>query len=396
MSPSELSAAALLSALEFAARPETSSGLPPGPAPTDLIAPQVLDVRAPARAALGHIEAPDYLNVPGSRVLDLADAAVLGLDRERPVVVVCDRGNSSRPVAQLLQSQGFDARSLTGGMLAWMLAAVRREVPGVRGLDRLVQVDRVGKGALGYFAARGGEALVVDPARDLSPYLSLLEESGCRLVGVVDTHCHADYLSGGPALAAARGVPYFLHPGDAVDPYAGRAARIAFSPLAEGDALAVGDARLTVEHLPGHTEGSLALRLGSELALTGDFLFVESVGRPDLADRTAAWTALLWQSLQRVRREWNPELRILPAHYAAERERQPSRVVEARLGDLAARNPPLALGGEAEFTAWVDARDSRFPDEYRLIKQANLGLVDVPPELANELEAGKNQCAVTR
>lgn len=373
----ELSASDLLSALESPS------------------APQVLDVRAPARAALGHIEAPRYLNLPGSRVLPLPDAAVLGLERDRPVVVVCDRGMSSRPVTQHLRQQGFDARSLAGGMLGWMLATVRRPVPGLAALDGLVQVDRVGKGALGYFAWRGGEALVVDPARDLAPYETLLAESGARLVGVLDTHCHADYLSGGPALAAAHSAPYFLHPADAVDPYAGRPARIPFTAIAGGAEIVLGDAHFAVEHLPGHTEGSIVLRLGDELALTGDFLFVDSVGRPDLAGRTAAWTGLLWQSLVRARNAWSPGLRILPAHYGAESERHPSRVVEGRFGDLRANNVPLAIADEAEFAAWIAARTGTFPDEYRYIKQANLGWGDVSPELADELEAGKNQCAVS-
>ncbi len=380
MSIPELSAPQLAAALE---------------ASPDEKAPQVLDVRAPERAALGHIEAPRYVNVPGSRVLPLADAAVLGLDRQRPVVVVCDRGLSSRPVAQHLLRQGFDARSLSGGMLGWMHVTVSRAVPGLTGLDRLVQIDRVGKGALGYYAERGGEALVVDPARDPAPYDALLAESGARLVAVVDTHCHADYLSGGPALAASQGASYFLHPADAVDPYEGRAARIAYTPLRDGAEVAVGDARLVVEHLPGHTEGSVALRLGDELAFTGDFLFVESVGRPDLAGRTEAWTALLWQSLELARGRWHPGTRIFPAHYGSESERQPTRVVEARFGDLAARNPPFSIGDAAAFAAWIQARAGDFPADYRTIKRANLGLVDLPPGLADELEAGKNQCALS-
>ncbi|MEO7793928.1 MAG: MBL fold metallo-hydrolase [Thermoanaerobaculia bacterium] len=380
----ELSAAELLAALE-------SSG--PGKAGD---APQVLDVRAPARAALGQIAAPAYFNVPGSRVLPLPDAAVLGLDRGRPVVVVCDRGLSSQPVTQLLLRQGFDARSLAGGMLGWMAATARRPVPGIVGLDRLVQVDRVGKGALGYFAERGAEAIVVDPGRHLTPYEDLLAESAARLIGVIDTHCHADYLSGGPALAAAHGAPYYLHSADAIDPFTGRPARIAFQALEDGAAIAVGDAHFTVEAQPGHTEGSVVLRLEDELALTGDFLFVESVGRPDLAGRAAAWTEQLWRSLERARSRWSPDLRIFPGHYAGEVERLPSRVVEGRFGDLAARNPPLAIADPGEFAAWVAARAGHFPDEYRFIKQANLGWVDLTPELAAELEAGKNQCALSR
>ncbi len=356
--------------------------------------PQVVDVRSPERAALGHIEAPVYVNLAGSRIRELSDAAELGLDRARPVIVVCDRGISSRSVTELLLDQGFDARSLRGGMLAWMLASVSRTVPGVPGLDRLVQIDRIGKGALAYFAERGGEALVVDPARNLDPYRDLLAERGSRLVGVIDTHCHADYLSGGPALAAAYGAPYLLHPADAIDPCTGRAARIAFTPLRDGEELSLGDARFVVEHLPGHTEGSVTLRLGAELALTGDLLFIESVGRPDLAGRTAAWTELLFRSLAHVRARWHPGLRILPAHYAGESERLPSRLVEGRLGDLAARNPPFAIGDPLEFGAWIAARTTTFPEQYRLIKQANLGWVDLSPALADDLDAGKNQCTL--
>ena len=127
----ELTAAQLLQALESNA------------------APQVLDVRAPERAARGHIEAPTYFNLPGSLIVQLHDATALGLDRGRPVVVVCDRGIASRPIAQLLLRQGFDVRSLAGGMLGWMLTTARRSVPEIAGLDRLFQLDRIGKGALG-------------------------------------------------------------------------------------------------------------------------------------------------------------------------------------------------------------------------------------------------------
>lgn len=360
--------------------------------------PQVLDIRAAERATLGHIEAAAYCNVPGSRLGRLSGADEIGLTRSRPVAVVCDRGISSRQVTAWLRQQGFDACSVRGGMLAWMLATARREVGAVSSLDRLVQFDRVGKGALGYLAFRNGEAMAVDPGRDLAPWLDELDRSGARLVAVVDTHCHADYLSGGPGLAHETGAPYRLHPADAVDPYEGRPARIAFDPLRDGDEIRVGDRAFRVEHVPGHTEGSVALRLGDELALAGDFLFVESVGRPDLADRTEDWTGLLWQSLERARREWPSSLRVFPAHYSSEAERESERagdrVVEARFGELGRRNPPFAIASGDEFRAWIAARAGDYPDAYRWIKRANLGLARVDADLADELEAGKNQCAL--
>jgi glyoxylase-like metal-dependent hydrolase (beta-lactamase superfamily II) len=355
---------------------------------------QVLDVRAPERAAIAHIEAADYRNVPGSVLGQLGDPARAGLDRQRPVAVVCDRGISSRQVVGWLRQLGYDASSVAGGMLGWNLAVVPREVGGLAGLDRLIQLDRIGKGALGHLAIRGGEALAVDPGRDLAPWLEMIRASGARPVAVLDTHCHADYLSGGAALAAELGVPYRLHPADAIDPYEGRPGRIEYAPLGDGETLAVGDARFVVEHLPGHTEGSVALRLGEELAFSGDLLFVASVGRPDLANRTAEWTGKLWESLERVRRDWSPGLRVFPAHYVLDSERAATRIVEGRLGELAAVNPPFAIRDAAEFRSWIAARAGEFPETYRWIKRANLGLAEVDEELAAELEAGKSQCAL--
>jgi glyoxylase-like metal-dependent hydrolase (beta-lactamase superfamily II) len=356
---------------------------------------QLLDVRLAERAAQGHIEAADYRNLPVSELGRLGDPARTGLARERPVVVVCDRGISSRQVTAWLRQSGYDARSMAEGMLGWSRVLVPREARGVSALDRLVQIDRVGKGALGYLALRGGEALAVDPGRDLDPWLAAIAAANATVVAVVDTHCHADYLSGGPALAAELGVPYRLHPADAVDPFEGRPARFDYAPLADGETLRLGDAAFTVEHTPGHTEGSVALRLGDELALTGDLLFVASVGRPDLADRTEAWTEQLWRSLERVRRSWSPATRIFPAHYLLESERGGDRVVEARLGDLAPRNPPFAIADPASFRSWIATRAGAYPDAYRWIKLANLGLAEVDDEMAGELEAGKSQCALS-
>ena len=369
--------------------------------------PQVLDVRARERAAQGHIVAHDYHNVAGSELARFADPAQAGLDRGRPVAVVCDRGFSSRQVTAWLRRRGFEARSLAGGMQRWMLTAARREVRGIAGLDLLLQFDRFGKGALGHLAVAGAatsssgtgrEALAIDPGRDLEPWLAALAESDARLVGVVDTHCHADYLSGGPALAQATGAPYRIHPADARDPYergSARAARFSFEPLSDGEQIVVGGARFVVEHLPGHTEGSVALRLGDELAFTGDLLFVASIGRPDLADRTAEWTEQLWASLVRIRREWPAELRVFPAHYGSEAERRADRVVAGRFGELLSHNVPLAISDVESFRRWVGERVGDAPEVYRRIKRANLGLVAVDEELADELEAGKSQCALT-
>src|SRR5437899_12958265 len=102
---------------------------------------------------------------------------------------------------------------------------------------------------------------------------------------------HADYLSGARAAAARWQVPYFVHPDDARSPYDGTEGRFAHQPLTEGDTIAFGRATLVAAHVPGHTLGSVALVADRAPALTGGFLFVKSVGRPDLAGQRDAWAA---------------------------------------------------------------------------------------------------------
>ncbi len=358
---------------------------------------QVLDIRAPESAAAGALELPPparYLNVPGSRLVAAGDPARVGLDRSRPVAVVCALGHSSRQVTLYLNQRGFQARSVVGGMARWATTQVARELAPPHGFDRLVQVDRVAKGALGYVVVADGEALLVDVPHDPGRYLDEAERAGARVVAVADTHCHADYFSGGPGLARELGVPYYLHPEDAIDPYEGRPGKVPFTPLAAGQTIGVGAARVEVVHTPGHTAGSVCLRLGDGAVLTGDFLFVASIGRPDLAGRCAEWTALLWQSLERARAEWPDGLEILPAHYAEARERRADLAVASPFGSLRRDNPGLAFTDEDAFAAWVAARCTRFPEAYRRIKSANLGLERISEAEARELESGKNQCAL--
>jgi glyoxylase-like metal-dependent hydrolase (beta-lactamase superfamily II) len=358
---------------------------------------QVVDLRAPARLAAGRIEIVPrerFHNIAGSRLMATTDAGELGLPRDVPVTVVCSRGNDSKSVALHLGRLGYEARSLRGGMLEWMRTLVPRALNAPPSLDRLVQFDRPGTGALGYLLVSDGDALVVDPPRFVEPYLTAARESGARIVAVADTHVHADYVSGAPSLSRELDVPYYLHPSDAVYPDDGTPGRLRFEPLAEGSTIPVGRCTVRAAHTPGHTEGSLTYLVDEAVALTGDFLFVASVGRPDLAGKTAEWTGLLWRSIERARQEWPEDLMIYPAHYASEGERLPSHAVGRRFGDILWTNEPMGIGTEAAFTAWVNSKQTGFPEAYRRIKAINVGLEEVDESEADVLEAGKNECAL--
>lgn len=141
-----------------------------------------------------------------------------------------------------------------------------------------------------------GEAMVVDPRRDVRVYLDEAEAQGLRIVAVTETHIHADFLSGSRELAAASGAQLHLsaegaprRPGDADWSYA-----FDHTPLRHGDVVKVGNIAVEALHTPGHTpehlsflvtDGGLTERPG--YLLSGDFVFVGDIGRPDLLDEAA-------------------------------------------------------------------------------------------------------------
>jgi glyoxylase-like metal-dependent hydrolase (beta-lactamase superfamily II) len=357
----------------------------------------ILDVRAPFRLENGRVDiVPEqwFHNIPGSELIKLENTMQIGLPREAPIAVVCGHGKDSRIVSDHLNARGFQSKSLAGGMVAWMGLSVPRELEPPPDCDHFIQFDRIGKGALGYVIVSDGEALVIDPPRHTSTFLDVIQGFGAKVIGVGDTHAHADYISGGPGLAQELGVPYYLHPNDAVYPYDGTPGKVRFEVAEEGRSIRVGRAAVRIVHTPGHTEGSVCYLIGDHAALTGDFVFVKSVGRPDLGGKAKEWTQVLWGSLERVRAEWSSRARIYPAHYSSMSERNTDHTVGRAFEELQQSNSSLSIGDRDSFTEWVLSRTGAFPDAYRRIKAINVGL-EIPSETEmDELDAGRNQCSL--
>src|SRR3989441_7902199 len=144
-----------------------------------------------------------FRSLGASQLYHLATLEPLGLDPAAPVAVICGHGNSSTQATRFLRERGFDAYSVAGGMASWETVYLSRRLSPTRALEHVVQIDRVGKGALSYVLVSDGDAVVVDPGRHLQPYEQVLEELGATVAAVIDTHMHADYLSGARAAAAA-------------------------------------------------------------------------------------------------------------------------------------------------------------------------------------------------
>jgi glyoxylase-like metal-dependent hydrolase (beta-lactamase superfamily II) len=161
-----------------------------------------------------------------------------------------------------------------------------------------------------------GKCAVVDPqARDVDAYLQFAAGKRMSITHVIDTHVHADHRSGGLDLARRANARYCLH--EAAD------VSVPFTPLHDGEEIALGNTRVTVLHTPGHSTESICLlvtdlRRGPDpwFALTGDTLFVGAVGRPDLPGRARENARDLFASLHTKLLTLPDDLEIYPGHFA--------------------------------------------------------------------------------
>lgn len=374
----------------------------------------ILDVRDEDEFAQWKIEGRvplHSLNIPYFELLDLEDeneeiaAAVARivpqrlqgkLPEDKPVLVVCAKGDTSPHVAEGLRRQGYDAYNLEGGMVAW---GDHYEMHPIVESDRLtiIQISRPAKGCLSYVVASGKEALVVDPARHADGYMKLLAEHGWTVKAVIDSHLQADHISGGVTLARQLEADYRLHPYDAIHPEDLLPATFFYRYLEDEASFALGDVSVRPLHVPGHTLGMVNLLVDNHYLLSGDTLFIDSVGRPDLGGRAEAWAPLLFHSLQRLLALPDATV-VLPAHFSTMHEADQQGGYRASLGVLREQNQGLrkAAAGEAAFTAYILRSLPQHPPSYDEIRRVNAGLIQVDESRASELELGKNRCALSR
>jgi glyoxylase-like metal-dependent hydrolase (beta-lactamase superfamily II)/rhodanese-related sulfurtransferase len=353
----------------------------------------LLDVRNEEEFAAWRLEGRkpvETVHVPYFDFIEDAESAAAKVPAGRDLVVLCAKGGSSAMIAELLGDAGRPARNVEGGMVAYGEHLQALRVPtGTRGGLEIWQLNRRGKGCLSYLLRSGGEAVVVDPSRRTEVYRELALRLGARIVRVLDTHVHADHLSGGPALAAAVGAPY------SVDAGAGFELRRAVRPLEDGETIRFGESAIRVLASPGHTPGSVLLLAGERHLLSGDTLFVAGVGRPDLGGQAEAWGRALFATLRDRIGPLPDETVVLPAHFASVSEIGPDGIVSSRLGDLRGRAPEMQIRDERSFVGAMVASVSKPPAAYEHIVRANLGLESAPEEQMTEWELGKNQCAAS-
>jgi len=155
--------------------------------------------------------------------------------------------------------------------------------------------------------AAAGVAVVVDPPFEIEPLLDVAASEGVRIERVLETHTHADHVSGHGRLAVDHGLPVAVHP--IAEP------EFPFEPLADDQVIQVGAVTVRVLHTPGHRPEHCAFLVDDRIVLTGDSLFVGDAARPDLAVAAREGAEDLYRSLERLA-ELGAGVEVYPGHVA--------------------------------------------------------------------------------
>ena len=359
----------------------------------------LLDVRTESDYEEWHIEGEsvETINVPYYGFLDdeISDDVFEEIPEDRQITVICAKGEASEYIAGVLLDRGYDAESVARGMNGWAEIYEAVEVTGYDGPGTVYQYQRPSSGCLGYLVVDGDEAAVIDPLRAFTDrYLDDAEKHGAELVYALDTHVHADHVSGIRDLAAA-GVKAVL-PAAAID----RGVQDAddLTAAEDGDVFTVGDVEIEAVHTPGHTTGMTSYLVSDALLATGDGLFVESVARPDLeaGDAGAEDAAQqLYETLQERILTLSDDVLIAGGHTSDAAEPAADGTYTATLGDLRAEMDALSMD-EADFIELILADMPPRPANYEDIIATNLGQNQIDDEEAFSLELGPNNCAASQ
>lgn len=245
--------------------------------------------------------------------------------------------------------------------------------------------------------AKTGEALIVDPARDIQPYLDAAAQEGLQITHVAETHIHADFVSGSRELGTKTGAAIYLSDmGDANWKY-GYADQQNVMLVTDGDNWMVGNIKVEVLHTPGHTPEHISFMItdtaGADKPIgvfTGDFIFVGDVGRPDLLEEAAGMIGTAdtgavhqFQSVQRFK--GMPDyLQIWPGHGAGSAcGKSLGAIPSTTLGYEKLFNPAFQFDDVNMFSAWLLKDQPEAPRYFAQMKKVN----KVGPTLLDELSA---------
>lgn len=355
----------------------------------------LLDVRNNEEFGRFKVEGPypiNMINVPYMEFIEHEAESVAKVPAGKTIRIVCAKEGSAKYVGEILINQGFeDVAYLKEGIKSWgnMLSPV--EI--AKGDNyRLFQFIRPGKASCSYGLVCGNEMMVFDPAKNIDTYLRFAEQQNAKIVKTFETHRQADYISGSWPIQRATGAAIM-----APDPDFS-VARFEYTPVNNGDVytFASGGPSVKVIHTPGHTPGSTSYLIDDRYLITGDTVFILSIGRPDLGGQAEAWSRTLFKTMKDIIIPMSEETQILPGHYMDWSEANHDHAFVASMGEIKKKNADIyKMDNEADFYQFIKSNMRKQPDEYAKIREINAGLEEPEMEQQDILDLGKNECAAS-
>jgi glyoxylase-like metal-dependent hydrolase (beta-lactamase superfamily II)/rhodanese-related sulfurtransferase len=355
----------------------------------------LLDVRNDVEFGRFKVEGPypfDMLNVPYMDFIEWEEESVAKVPRGKKVRIVCAKEGSSKYVGEILVNHGFDdVAHMKVGIRTWgnLLAPVG--IAQGEGYE-LYQFRRPGKASCSYGLIHGEEMMVFDPAKNIEFYREFAKDHGCTITKTFETHRQADYISGSDGLRRSADVEIVAPEDDFKE------AQFPYTPARNGDIHRFRDGGPTVEviHTPGHTPGSTCYRIDGKYLVTGDTVFIQSIGRPDLGGMVEAWSEMLFKTMTDILLQLDDNTMILPGHYMAWQEADDNLIFAAPMHTIKKLNADIyAIDNARDFYAFIQANMRAQPEEYARIREINAGLVTVDEEQQEIMDIGKNECAAS-
>lgn len=355
----------------------------------------LLDVRNEKECANWYVEGPHffpYINIPYFHFMEELQQSIDMVPSGEKIRIVCSREGSAKYVGEMLVNHGFeDVGYLREGIVAWGNVLVPRLVTPNDKNYRLYQMIRPGKASCSYLLISGKEAMVFDPSRNAEFYVNFAGELGATITRTFETHRQADYISGSILLADKTGAEIMVKEEDFLG------ADFAYQAITDGQIFGFSDAGPEIKaiHTPGHTMGSTSYLIDGTYLLSGDTVFINTAGRPDLGGKSEEWSRYLYLTLSLKLRSLADDVQVLPGHYTVWQEADARGVFMESLGNLRRDNVAFHHPTELKFAQFIAENLRPQPAVYAQIRRVNGGWLKVDEEEANTMDLGKNECGAS-
>ena len=383
----------------------------------------LLDVRTPPEYEAWRISYENHNNpklIPVDRLFMKDPTLLEEIPKDKEIVTICAHGNRSMIAAKILTQLGYNVKSVKGGMAGWNKIYDVAEIPVHKEAPfKIWQIRRISKGCMGYIISSKEDktATVIDPSREIyESFLQTSKDNELQITQLIDTHQHADHVSGIVKLIKIKTpetnmgkTNLFFSSLEEYDSSETELKNIMY--VKDGDKLSIGDnVTLRAIHTPGHTNGSMSFIIEytpndnnnlnnkdhvHSYLFTGDTLFVDGVGRPDLRDEAKKFAELLYDTYHKKILQLPDNTIVLPAHFNGTSIALKHTVpILETLGTIKKRVKLLSMNKE-EFIDYIADTVQPRPGNYKTIISINKKMLPYDEIEMADLEAGPNSCAIS-